>query len=392
MKVNYNAQAIIANNKLSLTESKLAASTQRLSSGFKIVKAKDNPAGLAMSRRMNMQIESLGVANNSSQDGVNIIKTTDGVLSEVHAILQRMNELSIKAGTDAITPNDRDYIQEELTQLKDEITRISNTADFNGQRLLDGTFDLRGYATVAGTTSANVKVCTYSDDVPVGDCQVTGIAGMTFDVAKNTVTSVPAGAKIDGPVDPATHQPRFTLDRVDWDGNIVKFSNAEGMEVQLEFSGVENGPIALDLTGTGAMTLQIGANEGQILDVRIPKLTLSTLGIYNTSFKEMTDKDGNTFTEGAASRMAIEDIKGALDYVSKLRSRLGAYQNRLEHTTANIDTTVENMTTAYSQIMDVDMGEEMVTYSTQQVLEQAGTSILSQANQRSSLALQLLEN
>ena len=391
MKVNYNAQAIIANNKLSLTESRLGASTQRLSSGFKIVKAKDNPAGLAMSRRMNMQIESLGVANNSSKDGVNIIKTTDGVLSEVHAILQRMNELSIKASTDAITENDRDYIQEELTQLKDEITRISNTADFNGQALLDGTFDLRGYATVGGTTSPNVKVCTYSDDVPFGDCNAT-IGAMTFDAAKNTVTNVGAGAKIDGPVDPATHQPRFTLDRVDWDGNIVKFSNAEGMEVQLEFSGVENGPIALDLTGTGAMTLQIGANEGQILDVRIPKLTLSTLGIYNTSFKEMTDKDGNTFTEGAASRMAIEDIKGALDYVSKLRSRLGAYQNRLEHTTANIDTTVENMTTAYSQIMDVDMGEEMVTYSTQQVLEQAGTSILSQANQRSSLALQLLEN
>ena len=390
MKVNYNAQAIIANNKLAQTESKLSASTQRLSSGFKIVKAKDNPAGLAMSRRMNMQIESLGVANNSSKDGVNIIKTTDGVLSEVHAILQRMNELSVKASTDAITENDRDYIQEELTQLKDEITRISNTADFNGQSLLDGTFDLRGYATVGGVTTSNVKVCTYTDDVPVGDWTVTGLGTMTFDNNKNTITSIPVGAKIEGPPD-AAGNPSFTLDRVDWDGNVAKFSNAEGMEIQLEFSGAETNEIKLELTGTGAMTLQVGANEGQILDVRIPKLTLSTLGIYNTNFKEMMDKDGVLHTESEASRMAIEDIKGALDYVSKLRSRLGAYQNRLEHTTTNIDTTVENMTTAYSQIMDVDMGEEMVTYSTQQVLEQAGTSILSQANERSSLALQLLE-
>ena len=138
--------------------------------------------------------------------------------------------------------------------------------------------------------------------------------------------------------------------------------------------------IKLELTGKGAMSVQVGANEGQTLDMRIPTLSLSNMGLANT---DVTTQDGAT--------SALNEISDALQYISQARSRLGAYQNRLEHTDSSLDVTNENMTSAYSRIMDVDMAEEMTVYSTQQVLSQAGTSMLAQANKRPSEVLQLLQ-
>ena len=178
MKVNYNAQAIIANNKLKVNDNKLSESIGRLSTGLKIKNAKDNPSGLAMARRMNAQIEGMGVAGNSAKDGMNIIKTADGVLNEIHDILQRMNELAVKGATSTITPTDRDYIESEIQQLKDEIGRIASTTDFNGQTILDGTFDYRGYATVGGSTDPDIRVASYSDNM----------AGRKYTVANVTAT------------------------------------------------------------------------------------------------------------------------------------------------------------------------------------------------------------
>ena len=145
MKVNYNMSAMVANNALQRNDKLLSESLERLSSGLKIANAKDNPSGLAMSRRMNSQIEGLGVANNSANDGISIVQVADGTLSEIHDVLQRLNQLAIQASNGTLTENDRMTIQEEVTQLKQEIERMANTTQFNGQNNLDGSFDLKGY-------------------------------------------------------------------------------------------------------------------------------------------------------------------------------------------------------------------------------------------------------
>jgi flagellin len=162
--------------------------------------------------------------------------------------------------------------------------------------------------------------------------------------------------------------------------DVLTLTDSTGKKVQIQIDEVFNGTINLDLTGKGPMTMQIGANEGQTMDLRIQKVSLTTLGLYNLDLSN---------SQGAHE--AMDSIKSAINTISSIRSRLGAYQNRLEHTVSNLDITVENMTSAYSRIMDVDMAEEMTTYSTQQVLTQAGTSMMAQANERPSTVLQLLQ-
>jgi flagellin len=162
--------------------------------------------------------------------------------------------------------------------------------------------------------------------------------------------------------------------------DVLTLKDSTGKKVQVQIDESFRGDIEIELTATGAMTMQIGANEGQTIDIRIPAVNKTTLGIFNL---DMANPVG--------AREAIQSIKEAISDISSIRSRLGAYQNRLEHTTSSLDITVENMTAAYSRIMDVDMAEEMTVYSTQQVLSQAGTSMMAQANERPSQVLQLLQ-
>ena len=180
MKVNYNVSAMIANNALQRNDNLLSESLERLSSGLKIANAKDNPSGLAMSRRMNSQIEGLGVAGDSSNDAISIVQVADGSLSEIHEILQRMNQLAVQASNGTLTDSDRQTIQEEVSLLKQEIERMAQTTQFNGQCILDGTFDLKGYTTVGksldgSVTDAAVKLSSYSDVVEAGQYKITGI-------------------------------------------------------------------------------------------------------------------------------------------------------------------------------------------------------------------------
>ena len=176
MKVNYNMSAMVANNALQRNDKLLSESLERLSSGLKIANAKDNPSGLAMSRRMNSQIEGLGVAGNSANDGISIVQVADGTLSEIHDVLQRLNQLAIQASNGTLTENDRMTIQEEVTQLKQEIERMANTTQFNGQNILDGSFDLKGYVTDQnGQANPNLKVSSYSDNIEAGKYEIRGL-------------------------------------------------------------------------------------------------------------------------------------------------------------------------------------------------------------------------
>ena len=376
MRINYNVSAMLSNNALANNDSLLAQSLERLSSGLKINHAKDNPAGLAMAKRMNAQLEGLSVAGQNANDGISIIETADGAISEVSDMLQRMNELSVKAANGVVSDSDRETIQAEIAQLKEEITRVSETTEFNGQKLLNGEFGLKAY--VSG--SLDVKVSNYSKFVPTQKYMVNSL-----EVEKEIVNGEETGNYIvdvdlgDGFPQEATVSANESLFTIKAPG---------GFEMTLDLSGVTFGGantvtyagLVIDATGIGDMRLQVGANEGQVLGVDIPAISLRNMGLENL--------DVST-EEGALQ--GIDSIDNAIRYVSSVRGRLGAYQNRLESTVNSLDITSENMTAAYSRIMDVDMAEEMTNYTTNQVLTQAGTSMLAQANERPSQVLQLLQ-
>lgn len=372
MRISYNASAIIANNSLTKNDNRLADSLARLSSGLKIVNAKDNPSGLAMSKRMNAQIEGIDVATQNAGDGISIIEIADGTLGEIHDMIQRINELAVRASTGTLSDSDRKLVNDEVKQLTSEITRISSETEFNGQKILDGSFDLKGYTDNA---NGNVKVAYYSDDVIAGQYE---IAALTVSYGANgeidlmqTANSFTGGAGF--PTDAKVTQT---------DGNIITITGSENFELKLEVKGGETAlaGMKINLEGFGAMDMQIGANEGQQLAIRIPKISLENMGLSAV----------DVGTEAGASS-AIEKADSAIKYVSGVRSRLGAYQNRLEHTVNSLDISTENMTAAYSRIMDVDMADEMTEYTTLQVLSQASTSMLAQANERPSQVLQLLQ-
>ena len=382
MKISYNVAAMYANNAANMADDRVSQSLKRLSSGLKITSAKDNPSGYAIGRRMNAQIGGLSVATQNSNRGINIVETSDGALTEVHEMLQRMNELAVKGAHGVLTPDDREMLNAEMKQLKEEITRIATDTEFNGQPLLDGSFDLRGY-----TNSQVAKVDYYSDEVLANVYEISTLTVFynddgTIDLDKtrdsftfDPESHFPTGAKVT-----AVGQDKVTITGPqDFEITIaVDLEHADDYpEVKLATAAA---PLKLDITGIGSLDLQTGANEGQQLAIRIPKISLDRLGIERT---EVT-------TEESSSR-AITEIKGAIQYVSDVRSRLGAYQNRLEHTINNLDVSSENMTASYSNIMDVDMAEEMTTYTTQQVIAQAAVSMLAQANERPSQVLQLLQ-
>ncbi len=374
MRISFNASAVIANNSLTKNDNRLAASLARLSSGLKVVDAKDNPSGLAMSKRMNAQIEGLNVATDNAGDGISVIEIADGTMAEIHDMLQRMNELCVKSSTGTLTEEDRKMVDDEAQQLKDEIERIASESEFNGQRILDGSFDLKGY-----TSETDIKVAYYSDDVRAGkytvsslDVQVDAKGNLDTDNS-NIVISDEKGQAVNAKI-------------TRLDDSIVTITGEQGFELKLDMKDttmkvpVGGKNLTLDLEGFGAMDMQIGANEGQQLGIRIPKICAKNMGIASLDL-----------TTSESAQKGIDQVDNAIKYISSARSGLGAYQNRLEHTISTLDITSENMTAAYSRIMDVDMAEEMTEYTTVQVLSQASTSMLAQANERPSQVLQLLQ-
>ncbi len=365
MRINYNVSAMIANNSLKNNDDLLSASLQKLSSGFKINGAKDNPAGLAMAKRMNAQILGTKTADDNTMDGISVIETADGALSEVAEMLQRMNELAVQAANGTMGDDDRKIIQDEIDQLKDEINRVSETTEFNSQPLLNGFYDYKAYTNVV-----DVKVLTYSKEIPADTYTFSNISWNTdpdgnVDVTvadENGLTTTYRGEMID---------------------DVITITGDKDFSMKLKVPAGATGSfrnLKVECTGIGAMRLQIGSNQGQVLEMAIPAVNLSNMGL-----------DGLDLTTEQSAKDGIERIKNAMNFVSAVRGSLGAYQNRLENTDARLDITEENMTSAYSRIMDIDMAEEMTKYSTYTVMTQAGTAVLAQANDRPSTVLQLLQ-
>lgn len=360
MKINSNIQAQIASSVLKANETKYSKSTEKLSSGYRINHAEDAPAGMAITNRMHAQIASLNKATQNASNGISVIQTAEGALSEVQNMLQRMNELAVKGANGTNTEADRDAIQKEINQLSAEIERIASDTEYNTQNLLGGDQALKGY-----TSEKSSTVLNYDYDFPQGDYEIDYATGEL--TARGSTAALPVGTTFEK--DPIT--------------NICTITTPDGAKALIEIDPSKVGAetsASVELRGVGGMKLQIGSSEGQEIAVVIPKISLKNMGM-----------EGIDCSTEEGSRSAIDQITNGLSFISSVRSSLGAYQNRLESTVSSLNVSVENLTQSYSTIKDVDMADEMVEYTTLQVLVQAGTSMLTQANEQPQQALQLLQ-
>lgn len=504
MKINTNISAIIANKELRTTENALSLSLERLSSGFKINHSKDDAAGMAISQKMKTQLRGLDRANKNAADGVSVIETAEGALTEIHSMLQRMRELAVGAASDTNCQEDREALQKEVQALNEEIDRISRDTEFNMQSLIDGNLARRAYADTNGidttylsenipadiygiTVTQDAKQATvvggavdraaFGDEVTeesglagsikINDVEVKVEVGDTFD---EVITKVQAACTTTSATLIGVNSLETSVENVDTAGytkanmdsatNLVIYSNAygddakvevtsdneallsalglsetvvQGKDVEAEFmqsngervgfdaaatitangrevivksiGGFEmkiltspgvaqtqfdgttgeavsstSKDVKIDVTNLGMMVVHVGANENQELAIDIPEITSRSLNLQDLNIRTF-DLAGD----------AITRIDEAISTVSITRSRLGAYQNRLEYSMSNLDISEENLTASLSRITDVDMAEEMTQYTQQNVLSQAGVSMLSQANARPESVLQLLQ-
>lgn len=508
MRINYNVSAAIANKKLLGIEGNLSKSMERLSSGYKINHAKDNPAGMAISNKMQAQIRGLNRASQNASDGISVIHIADGALGEVTSILQRMREISVQAANDAtMSLDDKQAVQDEIDALKKEVDRISNDTEYNGKKLLNGSLDQRVYTDHATRVQISDKVepGTYELQIEKAATQAKVSSDMNFNqtvtinqsgtmeingskvkieatdtwaqayekireaaeigevTAKRdattgnvSFTSVAYGAqqhvaisfdnedlakamKLTGGAhklvedtknktwvfgaeepDPVTKEKRintpagtdiefaktgagkialkgFTSSAtVATDGNRVTITDIGGLSLSfLVDAGYKknatgkdhqgkpvpyDGKLIFEVTDIGSMTLHIGANEDQNMQMRMPEISTKSLYIDDLDVTTVTGAD-----------RGVTSLDFAIAQVSGARSRMGAYENRLEHSTASLDAFEENMTGAYARIKDVDMAEEMTNYTHQNVLNQAAISVLTQANEMPQQILQILQ-
>ena len=415
MVVQHNLTAMNSNRMLGVTTSKQAKSTEKLSSGYKINRAADDAAGLSISEKMRKQIRGLTQASSNAQDGISAVQTAEGALNEVQDMLQRMNELAVKAANGTNSEDDRNYIQDEVNQLIKEIDRVSTTTKFNETYLLKGddttaatVADAAAAEGTAGTAGAAGAAQTYDIDFTGKiTAPAEGKSDVSFKVGSKTYSiTVEAGDdadKIGGKIKDALNNNKYS-DKV---GGDYTATNA-GAKITL--TAAKNGVIAADdklsetankdvtLKASGILTLDLHVGADSTADnqisVDIKQMSADVLGL-KTGKSSTTAAENDTLLVNGSNddnaRKAIDTIASALQEVSKQRSALGAAQNRLEHTIANLDNVVENTTSAESSIRDTDMATEMVKYSNNNILAQAGQAMLAQANQSNQGVLSLLQ-
>ena len=463
MVVQHNMQAANANRMLNVTTSAQSKSTEKLSSGYRINRAADDAAGLTISEKMRKQIKGLDRASTNAQDGVSAVQTAEGALTEVHSMLQRMNELATQSANGTNSTTDRKAIQDEIDQLSTEIDRVSETTKFNEMYLLKGTdgttatktlnahdagfagsFDTnqttftldktlnaddkvtiagKEYTiaaagttgTAANATSSNTNVTVTNGNAYTGTANETltykdATGGGTAGWYKNgNTTTTPDVAAAGGTYKGVTIAGTATAnDTITLTAAVAGTAAAGAIEATEAYNkiateltkassiGADNGAtVTSNGDGTFAITkgtvaikdalsfnLHVGADADTTNKISVKIDSMSSAGLGIKGIKADTEQDAT---------YAIDAIADAISKVSDQRSSLGAVQNRLEHTINNLDNVVENTTTAESRIRDTDMAEEMVNYSKNNILAQAGQSMLAQANQSNQGVLSLLQ-
>ena len=393
MRIQHNLNAMNSLRQLGANNSATGKNLEKLSSGFRINRAGDDAAGLAISEKMRGQINGLEQAEQNANDGISLIQTAEGGLNETHAILQRMREIAVQSSNGTYQNEvDRENLNKEVTALKSEIDRISSSTHFNKINLLDG--NLGGYETAAITAGAsnitNISIkggnLTTSDDIIIdtdtaGALDITSIggtaladlntAGITFtvdgDASESGIVTIKASV-----ADTAT---------------VANKEKYEGLEITIAVgeggSGAEAGNVTADITSASkGITFQIGANGSDDQQVSLVVGDMSSKGLSISDICVATQDGANS---------AIASIDNAINTVSGTRADLGALQNRLEHTVNNLGVTNENLTAAESSIRDVDMAKEMMEYTKNNILSQAAQAMLAQANQQPQGVLQLLQ-
>jgi len=395
MIINHNISALNTHRQLGANNNAVQNSLEKLSSGLGINKAGDDAAGLAISEKMRGQIRGLEMAEKNAQDGISLIQTAEGALSETHDILQRMRELAVQASNDTNNEVDRKELQKEMNQLIEEIDRISNDTEFNTKTLLDGSFtnnkfhiganegqsislsiESMGTGNIGqvitgkvyeGTTSGTLAKTDFTD-------KTSNSGSNDEETFKVTVNGSDTTVKLD-------------QDYGDVDSVLTDINNqlsGTGVEAKLNdnnevvFSSEED--FSLDVSSANSFS---GANVAEtdiITGAHISTLTVDT----------DTETTGGIMTQVDADE-AITAINNAIENVSAERSKLGAFQNRLEHTINNLGASAENLTAAESRIRDVDMAKEMMEFTKNNILSQAAQSMLAQANQQPQGVLQLLQ-
>ncbi len=412
MVVQHNLTAMNSNRMLGVTTRTQAKSTEKLSSGYKINRAADDAAGLSISEKMRKQIRGLTQASSNAQDGISAVQTAEGALNEVQDMLQRMNELAVKAANGTNSEDDRNYIQDEVNQLIKEIDRVSTTTKFNETYLLKGddtvNFTVPGDTTVTVTNGdegnkKNATIVFSVADIKTED----GKSDATFNVlGKNYSVRVEeddTNETVAKKLADAINANKLSDDEAGefkatsaTDGTVTLTSaNQKALKDTTKFA---DGNFTVKSSGVLTLKLHVGADstaDNQI-SVDIKKMSADVLGLKTGNSTTGDDKgDLDTLLvngkDDKHARDAIDTIASALQEVSKQRSALGAAQNRLEHTISNLDNVVENTTSAESSIRDTDMATEMVKYSNNNILAQAGQAMLAQANQSNQGVLSLLQ-
>jgi flagellin len=393
LSVQTNVSAISAQRHLAATNNHLSTTMERLSSGFRINRAADDAAGLAVSEKLKAQIGGLNQASRNAQDGISMIQTAEGALDEVQAMMQRMRDLAVQAASDTNSQTERDNINLELDQLGKEIDSISSRTKFNGQLLLDGSLVTRQATTSTATVGTAIGT---GGSVSAIDVSVAK-SGTTYNVAVNTDSGV---VSLTDTVTTATATytaltaagQSATLDFATFG---IKISISSGTSAGLtvdDLSTALNGDTVVTATGSAAAVLQTGANKGDETSVALVDTRLTGNSITGGAIDAMASSLGTfkgTHSRSNASDL-IEKLDNALNFISSNRAVLGAAQNRLQHTIANLSTTAENLSASNSRIRDVDVATESSAMAKSQVLTQAGVAVLAQANQMPQLALKLL--
>ncbi|SDF79705.1 flagellin [Sporolituus thermophilus] len=388
MIINHNMAALNTYNRLSANNTNTSKALEKLSSGLRINRAGDDAAGLAISEKMRGQIRGLDQATRNAQDSISLIQTAEGALNETHSILQRMRELAVQAANDTNTATDRNEIQKEINQLTDEIDRIANTTEFNTQKLLDGSKvglrdAIKGSVTAQLNTTANLQFTNSTLSLNGSAIDVTGTIIITR-VKEGSVASVGEFA-IGDPNGISASLTGTALSTIDIGGsfNINITGNLRSMKVGESITISVRKYESEKTDASTALSMQIGANSGQNILIGINSMKAADLGVRNGS----DALDVTTYQNATA---AVTSINNAIELVSAERSKLGAFQNRLEHTINNLSTSSENLTAAESRIRDVDMAKEMMNFQKNSILAQAAQAMLAQANQQPQGVLQLL--
>lgn len=400
MVVRSNIMALNANRQLGMNNSQVSKSLEKLSSGYKINRAGDDASGLAISEKMKAQIKGLDTASANSQDGISLVQTAEGALTEVHDMLNRMVELTGKAANGTIdNETDRAALQKEMDALLDEIDRIADSTDFNGIKLLNGamggykgelTGGLKNNGTVSGVTITGGKLAD-TDEV-----EITVSTNGQATVSKVGGANLPAGVTFAGVTDSTgVTTLKAVVNRTN--ATAADAAKWEGVEIRVNVAkspaNAETGTFAVkaDADGNvgGGLTLQIGATGDDYNKVTVAVGDMSSTGLGINALRAT----GIMSQDAAAT--ALDQIKtgakSAINTVSSVRANLGAMQNRLEHTINNLDVATENMQSANSRIRDTDMAKAMMEYTKQNVLTQAAQAMLAQANQQPQSILQLLQ-